>query len=83
MRLITYTPLALKQLEKLDRMWAMRIREKIRQYADDPVGLANQVKALKGSKGLRLHVGDYRVIFTADAKVLFIIKVGHRRDIYE
>lgn len=83
MRLISYSPLALKQLERIDRVWAGRIREKIRQYTDDPGSLANQIKALKGSKGLRLRVGDYRIIFTADAKIMFIVKVGHRRDIYD
>jgi mRNA interferase RelE/StbE len=75
MRLITYSPLALKQLEKIDSVWVDRIRQKIRRYATDPGSLANQVKALKGSKGLRLRVSDYRVIFTADGKILFIVQV--------
>ncbi|HUY68517.1 MAG TPA: type II toxin-antitoxin system RelE/ParE family toxin [Alphaproteobacteria bacterium] len=83
MRQVVYSPLALRQLEKIDSAWSRRIRAKIEQYAADPASLAPQVKTLKGSKGLRLRVGDYRVVFTADAKVLFIMKVGHRRDVYD
>jgi mRNA interferase RelE/StbE len=83
MRQVSYSPLALRQLERIDPIWSRRIRNKVGQYAADPASLANQVKALKGSKGLRLRVGDYRVIFTADAVVLFVMRVGHRREIYE
>lgn len=56
---------------------------KIEQYAADPASLANQVKALKGVVAYRLRVGDYRVIFSEDAIVLLVLKVGHRREIYE
>jgi mRNA-degrading endonuclease RelE of RelBE toxin-antitoxin system len=38
---------------------------------------------LKGSRLLRLRVGDYRVIFTDEGVILTIFRVGHRKDIYE
>ena len=60
-----------------------RIEAKIDQLALNPSALKNQIKPLKGVKALRLLVGDYRVIFTDDGVILMILKVGHRRDIYE
>jgi mRNA interferase RelE/StbE len=49
----------------------------------NPSALRNQIKPLKGVKALRLRVGDYRVIFTEEGVILLILKIGHRRDIYE
>lgn len=43
-------------------------------------------KALKGFAGLyRLRVGDYRIIYCVNENelVILVIKVGHRREIYE
>ena len=63
---------------------ADRIREKIRQYADEPKSLANNVKALAGSPYVRLRVGDGRVIMDdSERAVLAIIKIGPRGDVYE
>jgi mRNA-degrading endonuclease RelE of RelBE toxin-antitoxin system len=41
------------------------------------------VKRLKGSRLLRLRVGDYRVSFTDEGVILTIVRVGHRKDVYE
>lgn len=60
------------------------IRSKVRQYAEDPASLANNVKALKGETGvLRLRVGDWRVLFTDDGVVVAVIRIGSRGDIYD
>lgn len=44
-------------------------------------------KALKGKlkNGFRLRVGDYRVLYTVDAKeqIVVIFAVGHRKEIYD
>jgi mRNA interferase RelE/StbE len=45
--------------------------------------LANNVKALVGSDRIRLRVGDYRVIMTADLVVVELIAIGTRGSIYE
>lgn len=82
MKTVTYTAAAAKQLIKMDRQMARRIRSKIEQYAADPASLAGQVKAMEGMDALRLRVGDYRVNFTDDGLVLLVVKVGHRREVY-
>jgi mRNA interferase RelE/StbE len=47
-------------------------------------GLTGQgsVKAMKGSKTLRLRDGDYRVVFEETDSDISILAVGHRREVY-
>ena len=80
---IELLPKAEKQLAAIDRVWSVRIRQKLLAYAASPSSLANQVKKRKGLDSLRLRVGDYRVIFEQEGDVLRIMKVGHRREIYD
>ena len=83
MRTIGYARSAAKQLLAITSRDRYRIQAKLLQYAANPKSLANQVQALKGSPALRLRVGDYRVIFSDDGMVLLILKVGHRREVYD
>jgi mRNA interferase RelE/StbE len=55
------------------------IRSKIEQYAADPASLANNVLKLQGREGFRLRVGDWRVIFDEDGRILQILQVARRR----
>lgn len=83
MRQIVYTSDALKQLRRIAQADARKIVAKVKLLADDPAALANNIKALKGSPLFRLRVGDYRVIYTADLRIVTVVKVGHRSDVYE
>lgn len=80
---ISYSRDAAKALRAIDAKVSKLIRSKIEQYAATPESLTNNVKKLKGSDALRLRVGDYRVIFTENLVILTILKVGHRREIYD
>lgn len=60
---------------------ARRIVAKIEAYADDPASQQNNVKALQGRNGIRLRVGDWRVIML-DGEVLDILDIGPRSGIY-
>lgn len=59
-----------------------RIVAKIELYASDPSLLSNNVKALKGRDGIRLRVGDWRVIME-DGVVLAVLEIGPRGSIYD
>ena len=59
-----------------------RIKAKIEAYADDPASQANNVKALKGRTGIRLRVGDWRVIMDDEGAVLAVLEVGPRGGVY-
>lgn len=83
MKRVTYKPAALKALRRMPRNEAERIRSKVRQYADDPASQANNVRALKGREGIRLRVGNWRVIMDDQAEVLDVLKIGPRGGVYD
>lgn len=82
MKPISYSRSALKTLRKMPRDKAERIMGKVDQYAADPASQANNVKALQGREGIRLRVGDWRVIMR-DGEVLAVLEIGSRGSIYE
>lgn len=63
MKDVAYTRTAQKALLRMPRNVALRIREKISSFAEDPASQANNLKTPRGLEGVvRLRVGDWRVI---------------------
>jgi len=84
---IEFTDTALRQLEKLDRSTARRIRNFLRQRIAPLQDARVLGKALHGERFgefWRYRVGDYRLIARIeDVKItILVLRVGHRRDIY-
>jgi mRNA interferase RelE/StbE len=79
MKTVSYTALATQQLRKLPNDVRERVIEKLHRYAETGAG---DVRALTGQAGVRLRVGDYRVIFVETADGISVRAVGHRREIY-
>ena len=66
----------------MPRNVADRIREKIGDYAADPASQANNVARLRGLDGiLRLRVGDWRVLFRDEDRIM-VINVAPRGGAY-
>lgn len=82
MKQIAYTKAAQKVLARMPRNTATLIRAKIAEYAADPAAQANNVKALKGRTGIRLRVGDWRIIMDDQGNVLAVLDIGPRGGIY-
>ena len=82
MKQITYTRAAIKVLKAMPRNVADRIVAKVEDYAANPFAQANNVTALKGRDGIRLRVGDWRVIMR-DGVVLAVLEIGPRGSIYQ
>jgi mRNA interferase RelE/StbE len=61
---------------------AKRIMGKVEDYATDPASQANNVTALKGRDGIRLRVGDWRVVMSDEGQVLAVLDVGPRGGVY-
>jgi mRNA interferase RelE/StbE len=80
---VVIMPEARKVLSRLPRPLAGRILDKLDQYADKPETLANNVKRLKGDQGLRLRVGDWRVLFDEDAETVVVRAVRPRGSAYD
>lgn len=80
---IEFRPAALRELRKIDRSKQPRIRGAIALLAQDPRPPAS--RPLRGRKGYRQRVGDYRIVYTINDGVLLIVVVtiGHRRDVYQ
>ena len=80
---IEFRPAALRELRSIDRSTQPRIQGAISLLAKDPRPPAS--RPLRGRDGYRLRVGDYRIIYTIDDRVLLIVVVtfGHRRDVYQ
>jgi mRNA interferase RelE/StbE len=79
---IELRPAAVKALRKIDPQDARRIQGAIALLGQDP--RPPGAKALQGRPGLRVRVGNYRIIYTIQDDVLLVVVVtlGHRRDIY-
>ena len=82
MREIVWTRAALRTLRRLPANTARRIVEKVEAYAAESASQANNVKALKGREGIRLRVGDWRIIME-DGVVLAVLEIGPRGGIYD
>jgi mRNA interferase RelE/StbE len=82
MKAIVILPAARRSLRRMPANVAKRILEKIADYAADPASQGNNVTALRGRSGIRLRVGDWRVIMD-DGEVLEVVQVGPRGGIYE
>ena len=72
-----------RTLTALPRSTAERIGAKIRQYAADPASLARNVRRLRGSRVLRLRVGNWRVIFTVEHGQMNVTRVAPRDSAYD
>jgi len=78
---IEWTKKASDNLDSLDNFTSKRIVKKIDELLINP--FSKDVKKLKEMKGYRLRVGDYRVIFDIESNSIFILKIGHRKNIYK
>ena len=74
---------ATQELRRLPREMVGRILKAVEQLSTDPY--PSGVRKLAGSEHTyRIRVGDYRIIYSilASALLIEIIRVGHRRDVY-
>lgn len=81
---VEFTPVAAKQLRKHTHEIQVRIAKAIDKLANNP--FPSGFKKLSGQKDLyRIRVGDYRIVyqFNAGKLVILIVRVGHRKDIYD
>lgn len=83
MKQISYTKAAIGALRRMPANSATLIRSKIEAYARDPASQASNVRALKGREGIRLRVGDWRVIMDDQGKVLAVLAIGPRGSVYD
>ena len=82
MRVLNISDNARKNLKKLDKSSSMRILKKLLTFSQNTD--AFEIKKLKAiDNTYRIRIGEYRAIFEYDSKQITILKIGHRKDIYD
>lgn len=87
MYILEFTDKSLKDLKMLDNSVNQRIVDKLEFYSVQENPLVFAKKLVNSDLGdYRFRVGDYRIIFDLGSKnkikILKILKVAHRREIY-
>lgn len=81
---IEFRPSVLKSLKRFPKRDLVRIKKKIEELGRN-LPEPNTTK-MKGNNSFhRVRTGDYRIVYEihGDRLVVLIVKVGHRKDIYQ
>ncbi|HBC73128.1 MAG: Addiction module toxin, RelE/StbE family [Candidatus Amesbacteria bacterium GW2011_GWB1_47_19] len=79
---VIISPRAERQLGKLPKMKQIIVGTKIRSVGGS--GKVSGEELLRGYKNIyRVRMGDYRMIYRRNIEGIYIILIGHRRDIYK
>lgn len=80
---IVFKPAVHKDLRRLPKAAIARIMARIESLAVDPLP-PRVVKLSNAERLYRIRVGDYRIVYEVDAeaKLITIHYVRHRRDVY-
>lgn len=82
---VELTRSAKKEFDRLAGNIQERCLEAFGFLASNPFSEVLNVKKLRGSEPLyRVRIGDYRIVYEIQNKVLvvIVIKIGHRSDVY-
>jgi len=76
-------PSAAKELKRLPKTDLQKVIKKIQSLSSDPRPVG--CEKLSGEEKYRIRQGNYRVVYSIedDKLIIFIVKIGHRRDIYK
>lgn len=76
-------PAAVRALRTIDPQDRRRVQGAIALLAQDP--RPPGARALQGRPGLRVRVGDYRIVYMIEDDVLLVVvvRLGHRSDVYD
>jgi mRNA interferase RelE/StbE len=82
--IVEYEPEAFSDLEKLTQSVRKRVVNKINWLAENFDSISPQPLTAELLGFFKLRVGDYRIIyeFSREEKIIFIDRIGHRREVY-
>jgi len=74
---------AVKELNKLPKKDLKKVVLKIQALSEDP--RPSGCEKLSGDEKYRIRHGNYRIIYAIQDEILvvYVVKIGHRRDIYK
>jgi mRNA interferase RelE/StbE len=83
---VVFKKSAVKELQSLPQRIRQKILDAIQLLSLNPYTEILQIKKMKGADSLyRVRIQDYRVIYQLENQTIkiTIVKLGHRKDIYE
>lgn len=80
---IIYSTKVKKELDSLENIYYLKIREKILQLEENPRPIGS-IK-LTTDEGYRVRIGNFRILYEIDDnnKIVKLMKVGHRKQVYK
>ena len=79
---LVYTKRALKDIKKLDSIAQIRLKKALEKFAVNPLQYSTKLIVNKLGE-YRFRAGNLRIIFDLNKKEIAILRVGHRREIYQ
>ncbi|MBI4458786.1 MAG: type II toxin-antitoxin system RelE/ParE family toxin, partial [Acidobacteria bacterium] len=81
---IIFSERARKDWSRLERTVQNQLRKKINFYLQSGQPLQFAEKLQDPALGeYRFRVGDYRIVFDVESDSIFVLRVGHRKEIYK
>lgn len=78
---VILSPRTEKELKKITKIDQIAIARKIRVIKEESVNL--QEEKLSGFKNIfRVRIGNYRIVYRKTPREIYIVLIGHRKDIY-
>jgi mRNA interferase RelE/StbE len=84
---IEFKTSAHKEIQRLPRIIQVKILDTMRLLAASPFSPLLPIRKMEGASNdnrFRLRIGKYRVVYEVqkDRVVIFVIRIGHRKDVY-
>lgn len=83
---VVFKKSAFKELQSLPQRVQQKILDAVQLLSLNPYTELLQIKKMKGAESLyRVRIQDYRVIYVIENHLIkiTIIKIGHRKEVYE
>ena len=78
---VIVAPEAKKQIKKLPKFLQIAVIEKLKKLG---LGIVSGITKLTGYKDVfRIRVGDYRVVYRILNNRIYVVLIGHRREVYK
>jgi mRNA interferase RelE/StbE len=83
---VVFKKSAAKELQSLPKKMQQKILDAVRLLSLNPYTELLQIKKMKGAESLyRVRIQNYRIIYLIENHIIkvTIIKIGHRKEVYE
>lgn len=80
---LIYHPLVAEDIKTIPKNLQIRIKKALEQrLLQDPVQAGRPLRqSLAGHRKMR--VGDYRIIYRVERQSIIVLKIGHRKEVYD